>query len=125
MIKELHLGDILSITGNKLLSPRLIEGVYDILNFMTGDSLFKHQLLRAQEVCKPILLKQYPELAKVDDSEVNGENWGEWLDKQINQYGEYLAVISLNEWEHRDPLEELIDMVGEEKVIVVNHEAQP
>lgn len=45
--KRFHLGDVLSITTGHLLSPRHMEGVYEILNHMTGDQLFTHQLPRA------------------------------------------------------------------------------
>ena len=61
--KQFHLGDVLSITTGRLVSPRHIDGVYDILNFMTGDNLFTHQLPRAFDECKPYLVAQFPQLA--------------------------------------------------------------
>lgn len=54
-MREFHIGDILSITTERLVSPRLIEGVYDILNYMTGDNLMTHQLPRASRHCAPYL----------------------------------------------------------------------
>ena len=72
--KKFHLGDVLSITTGRLVSPRHMDGVYDILNFMTGDNLFTHQLPRASDECKPHLLAQFPQLAEVDTSGVNGKN---------------------------------------------------
>lgn len=45
--KTFHLGDILTITTGRLVSPRHMEGVYDILNWMTGeDLLVTHQIPR-------------------------------------------------------------------------------
>ncbi len=73
-IKKFHLGDVLSITTQRLVSPRHMVGVYDILNFMTGDNLFTHQLPRAANECKPYLLEQFPKLAEVDASGVNTNN---------------------------------------------------
>src|SRR3989338_2928760 len=64
--KQFHLGDVLSIATNRLVSPRHIDGVYDILNFMTGDNLFTHQLPRASDECKPYLVKQFPQLAATE-----------------------------------------------------------
>jgi len=64
-MRKFHLGDVLSVTTGCLVSPRGIDGVYDILNFMTGDSLFTHQLVRAAEVAAPVLLARFPQLAKV------------------------------------------------------------
>jgi hypothetical protein len=64
--KRYHLGDILSITTGRLVSPRHMDGVYDILNFMTGDDLYTHQLPRAADECRPYLAKQFPQLSKID-----------------------------------------------------------
>jgi hypothetical protein len=46
------LGDVLNITMGRIVSPRHMDGVYDILNFMIGDDLFTHQLLRVSDECK-------------------------------------------------------------------------
>lgn len=120
-VRSFHIGDVLSVTGDKLVSPRLIGGVYDILNFMTGDSLFTHQLPRACRECRPALLKQHPQLASVDDSGVTGETWKAWLDEQIARFGETLPVEPLAEHEHEfiDPVSELAEMVHPGKIIVV------
>lgn len=120
------LGDILSITTERLVSKRHIDGVYDILNYMTHDNLFTHQLPRASEECAPILLKQHPQLADIsvpDKFEDEDHVW-RWLEEQKGIYGETLAVEPLNagKHEHIDALEELSDMVGPEKVIVFNGE---
>ena len=85
--KRFHLGDVLSITTDRLVSPRRMQGVYDILNFMTGDNLSTYQLPRASDACKPHLLAQFPQLAKVDASGVNSKNYAKWLDEQIAEYG--------------------------------------
>lgn len=52
--------DVLTITTGRLCSE--MGRVYEILNFMTGDSLFTHQLPRAMEECGPWIAAQYPEL---------------------------------------------------------------
>jgi len=64
-MREFHLGDILTITTRKLVSPRGMEGVYGILNYMTNDNLFTHQLQRATKECAPFLLEQFPFLKEV------------------------------------------------------------
>lgn len=124
--KEFHLGDVLSITTGRLVSPTLIGGVYDILNFMTGDSLFTHQLPRASGECKPYLLEQFPQLKEVDASGVNKANYKQWLDEQVVKYGECLLVKPIPESEHefRDAIEEAVEMMGDDgnptkKVVVV------
>lgn len=119
--RAFHIGDILSITGDKLVSPRLIEGVYDILTFMTGDTLFTHQLPRAMRECRPYLLQQHPQLATVDESSVTSENWRTWLDEQIVKLGETLLVEPLPPDAHEfiDPLSELAEKVHPDNIIVV------
>lgn len=61
-MKAFHISDILSITTGRLVSSRHIAGVYDILNFLTGDNLFTHQLPRASRECEPYLRRRFPQL---------------------------------------------------------------
>ena len=60
--KCFHLGDVLTVTTGRLVSPRHVEGLYDILGFMSGEDLFTHQLGRVGKECTPYLLKQFPGL---------------------------------------------------------------
>ena len=120
--KEFHLGDVLSITTSRLVSPRHMDGVYDILNFMTGDDLFTHQLPRASDECKPHLLEQFPQLVAVDASGVNGKNHVQWLAKQVAKYGEEFEVKPIPKGTHqfKNPIAEAAEVMGgPEKVIVV------
>jgi len=119
--KKFHLGDILSITAGPLVSPQGMDGIYDILNFMTGDKLFAHQLPRASGECRPYLLEQHPQLKKVDASGVNKKNWKKWLAKQIKKYGEELIVkpISKEAHEVKNPIQELEEKLGPDKVVPV------
>lgn len=120
--RDFHLGDILSVTHDRLLSPRLIAGVYDILNFMTGDNLYTHQLPRACRECKPHLLQQHPQLAQIDASSVTAENWQAWLAEQVSAFGETLPVSPLPEHAHEfiDPVSELAEIVHPSKIITVD-----
>ena len=120
--KRFHLGDILSVVPGYLVSPRHIDGVYDILNWMTGDSLFTHQLPRAARECEPHLLKQFPFLSEVDATTVKENNWKEWLDVQVKKYREHFDVAPIPKEAHQyiDPVLEMCDMVGPEKVIVLD-----
>ena len=63
--RTFHIGDILTITTGRLVSPRHVDGIYDILNFMTGDNLFTHQLPRGMDECAPSLREQFPDLAAI------------------------------------------------------------
>jgi len=118
-----------------------MDGVYDILNYMTGDSLFTHQLPRASDECKPFLLEQFPQLdtpemqfalgeliemlktpsGKKDPSElILG-----WLSKLISgKYGvrceEMLEVkpILKNAHAARNPIEEAMEIIGNPKKVI-------
>lgn len=119
--RDFHIGDILSVTTGKLVSPRLIEGVYDILNFMTGESLFTHQLPRVSREAAPVILRRHPQLADIDTSGVNSETWRAWLGEQIARFGEMLPVpkMTVDEHERIDPISELAEKVHPDRIIVV------
>lgn len=119
--KKFHLGDVLSITTGRLVSPRYMDGVYDILNFMTGESLFTHQLLRAGDICKPVLFEQYPQLKEVDASVVNEKNYEQWIKEQVAKYGEKLSVspLAVGQYETKNFLQELHEMAPHSKVIPI------
>lgn len=118
-----HLGDVLSITTGRLVSPDLIAGVYRILDHMTGDELMTHVLPRASEACGPALLAQHPQLAEIVPPErFDGkEHVFRWLAEQVAVYGERLEVAPLpaGSWERRDPIQELVERVGPENVTAV------
>lgn len=106
-MKLFHLGDILSVTTDILVSPRRMEGVYDILNYMTGDNIYTHQIPRIMQECKPYLLEQHPKLRNVSiQAFIDGKNWKKWLNQQIDIYGEMLPVRPIPKKAHKkiDPI---------------------
>jgi len=56
-MRKFHISDILTVTTGKMVSVHNVEGLYDILNYMTEDNLYTHQLPRAMEECEPYLKK--------------------------------------------------------------------
>ncbi len=111
--RRFHIGDILSITTGRLVSPRKIEGVYDILNFMTGESLFTHQLGRACKVAAPALATQLPQLSGINLDDVTAENWVTRLDAIVAEFGETHPVSPLPAglYSPIDPIKELVDIL--------------
>lgn len=121
-----HLGDVLTITTGALVSPRHVDGIYDILNFMTGDNLFTHQLPRAMDECQPHLLAQHPDLADVTIPDWSGaadvkEAVEAWLAQQVQAFGEYRDVAPLAAGDHTviNPFDELAMMRPDMKVVGV------
>ena len=133
--KKFHLGAVLSVTARRVSH---MDDVYDILNFMTDDNLFTHQLQRAIDECKPYLLEQFPQLAtpemdfavaalgemlKSKSGKAEPEKLvAGWLAKQVVKYGEEFEVKPLPRGAHqlKNPIVEAKEMMGgPEKVIVV------
>lgn len=109
---KFHISQILTVTTGIMVSNNGMEGVYGILNHMTGDNLFTHQLPRALRECKPHLLKEHPDLNDVDASEVTPDNVTEWVADKVRKYGEYRSVEKLPDGVHEqiDPISEAEDM---------------
>lgn len=118
-IPKFALGQVLSITTGNLLCN--IDGLYAILNHMTGDNLYTHQLPRACRECAPWLLRQHPQLADVNSDDITPENYQQQLAELELKYGKELPVSPIPADDHaqKDPVAELKNMVGEERVIVI------
>ena len=139
-----HISDVLSVTTERLVSSRHMDGIYEILNFLTGDNLFTHQLPRAMDECRPWLRSTFPNLMK--DSPGMPERLAD-LDRRINatqQDREHIAM-AIRDWiedlriamklperlpvyelgadmhTRVDPIQEAQAMVGNDRVLVVNH----
>lgn len=126
---------ILSVTTGRLLTksegPRDngIGDMYRLLGWMTGDSPFTHQLPRFAETCKPWLLKWFPSLAIGErlDAQLDvlmkehGADDGieRWL-KSLGLPATYdVPTIPAGNHQHINPVEEIVGMVGKDKVVVV------
>lgn len=94
------LGAILSVTTGRLLCS--MDDLYGILNWMTGDSLFTHQLPRAGEECQGPLLAQHPDLAGiiVPKGLSGEETCRAWLAVQAARFGYSRMVAPLAEGKH-------------------------
>lgn len=123
-VRRFHLGDILSVTTGRLLSLRRMDGLYDILNWMTGDNLFTHQLPRACRECAPRLLEQHPALAEVAEIPAfdgSAAAVAAWLRQWVDRFGEYLPVQPLDpaDHTHMDALSEMRLVAPDAHVIAV------
>jgi hypothetical protein len=121
MPRSYQLADILSVTTGRLLSRDHMGGIYNILNGLTGDNLFTHQLPRAVDACRPSVIAQHPQLDGIEPPEdIDVADLMAWLLDAERQFGEELPVEPLapEAWEQRNPIEELCDMVGAERVVV-------
>lgn len=119
-----HLGDILTITTGRLVSPDHIDGVYRILAHMAGEPVFTHQLGRVADECRPELLRQHPDLADVTPPaafEDEAHIW-RWLAEQTDRYGmdREVAPLAAVDHTHIDPITEWRMMRPDAEVIPVD-----
>lgn len=126
--REFDIGDVLSVTTGVLLcsvsgtrrSP--IEGVYDILNYMTGESLYTHQLPRVCKEAAPVILARYPQFAAIVVPEfASPEEVPAFVEQLRRDHGATFAIprMTADEHEHIDPLSELAEKIHPSKIIVV------
>ena len=77
MSKDFKTADVLSVTTGLLCGD--MGGVYEILDYMTGDDLCTHQLGRASLECAPFMLAQHPQIAGISPEPMEADVFGPWL----------------------------------------------
>lgn len=124
--RDFHLGDVLTATGGRMVSPNGLAGIRALASHLAGWTVGTHQLGRVIDACLPGLVAQHPALAGVvvPDTVRDEETGLAWLAEQTVIHGERLAVEPLPpgtcEW--RDPIEEFFDRFGAHRVAVIDPE---
>ena len=121
---DFELGDILSVSHGVLLSRSgeyPVNGVYVILNFMTNDNIYTHQIGRTSKECEPFLRKQFPWLNEIDLSHITSENAFLELDKLCEKYGKFHMVLPIpaGDYKSQSPVGELVEIVKDPAKIVI------
>lgn len=114
--KEFNLGAILNITTNRLFTN--LEDVYEVLNYLTGDSVYTHQIPRVMPIAKAYILSLYPELTGVGDTvEINSfDDAKAFISEQKKVFGNKLPLSPMGKtdgYSHVDPIEEAVDIISE------------
>ena len=148
--KRFSLGTVLSVTTGRLLTEPKgerdngISDMYELLNHMTGDLPYTHQLVRFAGECKPWLLRWFPELAQADvhlgeldhgieSVKAAGKDVAlaihKWLDRCVVDLGmnaEYeIGPIPADDHDVIDPHTELVTMgVDPDKIVRVETQEQ-
>jgi hypothetical protein len=118
--REFHLADIMSVSTSKLCSRRGVEALYDLLGFMTGESLYTHALIRAGEEMEVEIKRQLPFLNEINADHVNEENVRDFVAEMIAKYGTWHRVFpARGRHESKDPIAELREMRPDAKIIAV------
>lgn len=120
MSKSFPTSAVLSCVTGRLLGE--IGGVYEVLNYMSGESLFTHQLPRVGKEALPHILALHPELAvTIEEAEaVTGENWKAWLDTWVARYGDTITVPLMTADQHQviGPIAELEGLTSKPIIVI-------
>ena len=119
-IRRFPIEVVLTVVHEKLLCE--ISKVYEICNYLSGDTLWTHQLPRAHRILGPWVLEQHPQIAQWDESGINSSNYREYIGRARERFGIDLPVtpIPRERWVSIDPISEAAAMVGDDRVIVVS-----
>jgi hypothetical protein len=90
--RAFHLGDVLSLTTGRLVSPRSLEGLYELLFYLTGSEPAADDLEAVSQVCRRYLVAAMPTFVDIDGGVIDADNWRKWLDQQVRQYGQFVEV---------------------------------
>lgn len=119
--KAFATADVLGTITGRLLGE--IGGIYQVLNWMTGESVYTHQLPRIGREARPVILAMHPQLQQAMDEreQISPENWREWLQTWEDRYGPTIAVPKFNADTHEriDPLSELAEKVPPDRIVTV------
>lgn len=127
--KPFTLRTILTVTTGRLLTKSRgpndngIGDLYELLEWMTGEPPFTHQLGRFAAECKPWLLRWFPQLEscgesleKIDTNDL--ESWLSGLAKYGYEDAYDVPKIPRDDHTSKDPVAELREMMGGKPVIV-------
>lgn len=111
--------DVISATTGILCGS--IDGVYDVLGYAVGDSLFTHQLPAASRAAEAGIVAQHPWLADAHPPTGDVPALAIWLSETIAEHGETLDLVPVADvqWVPGNALTDLVDMVGKDRVIAV------
>lgn len=121
--RAFHLGDLVSVITHRLVSPDHIGGVYNVVDYVTGQAHMTHQLPRAIDEIAPWLIDQHPWLAlvSVPDWVCDKPTVDRWLSAEVAIRGEYHEVLPmpLGMYAGRDPIAEMQELAPHAQVIGV------
>jgi hypothetical protein len=136
--KQFHLGDILSVTHDRLVSLDHMGGVYKIMGHLFQQPVYTHQLVILHDEAKRELFRQLPWLnsplitaaydtldgyIQKDGAEVGVTLWLAGVCKIAQSLTGVLTphfeISPIMDAEQRDPISDLEGLVGKDKIIVV------
>ena len=90
--RRFHIGDLLSVTTGVLVSPRYMEGLSDVVGYLTGADIDVDRIPESLAACRAYIVQELPALSDIAAEDVDFETWRTWLDSQKEQLGEWLML---------------------------------
>ncbi len=110
--RTFDLGSVLTVATGKLFTE--MANLQYILDYLSNDSIFVHQIPRVMKTAQSYVLAKYPQLEGVgQDVVINGwEDVKAFLDSQKAVLGDSFALSPMPRemYEHIDPIEEAIEI---------------
>lgn len=132
MIKEFPTLAVLTAASGRLLTQPISEEdngigqLYAVLGWMTGDTVFTHQLGRFIEECRPWIHQWHPVIAELDVEISRRCELGEAEMKALQQdmllkFGKTIQLRKIPRYAHsrRNPIDELVEMRGSPEGVTV------
>lgn len=112
MSKEFDTLDVLTVTTGALCKD--MDGACQILNYLTQDNLYTHQLPRALEACMQHVQDQHPDLVNIDMTLCNPDTVNDWQSWVHLKYGTTRTIepLPVGVWSYKDPVEELAEKMS-------------
>jgi hypothetical protein len=141
--KSIHISALISVYSGCMVCTKErgiydypITGVYEVCDFMSGESNFTHQLPRIADEVRPYLREQFPWLIAYEKGKMpdfargkNGQSAinahvDAWIDVQIAKHGEWFDVIPMHPEDHASPdlIQEFREMAPDAKLIIIHDE---
>jgi hypothetical protein len=125
-MRTFHISVVLSVLTGRLLCK--MDDIYDILDYMTNDELYTHQLPRVSQEIAPHIWEQTQLPKEIEQqcaellSKQSEEYYAQFINEMATQYGDYFELYPVHSEDHEqiDPVDELLQMRPDAKIIAVN-----
>jgi hypothetical protein len=112
------LGAVLSVSTGIFVAGDFGQ-VQDLCSHLVGEPLFTHSLPRVAEACAAAVLEQHPSLGDYPTPVLSGaEECRAWVASLAERFGAELEIAPMAPAvAHIDPIQELADRIGADRVI--------
>jgi hypothetical protein len=121
--KRFHLGHLITGATGIFVGPGNFDDFQGLAEHLAGGPVWTHQMPSAMDALKPCLIGQHPWLADIKPPEFGGADVqadvAAWLAEQVERYGaEHEVTVCEGGW-GSDPITDLAEMVGPDRVVPV------